>query len=78
MAKKYVIQFQDADPVIKPLFWTGHKRQIGYQHYAELTVNQNLARVFSSTGPAKQSLASLKRTVVNHGTFEIVQMEVNE
>lgn len=78
MAKKYVIRFQDADPVIKPLFWTGYKYQRGYQHYAELTTNPYLARIFASNGPAKQSLASLKNSVVNHGTFEIVQMEVKE
>ena len=78
MAKKFVIQFQDADPVNKPLFWTGYKYQKGYQHYAELTANLNLARTFASSGPAKQSLASLKSSVINHGTFEIVQMEVEK
>ena len=78
MAKKYAIQFQDADPVNKPLFWTGYKYQRSYQPYAELTANPQLARTFASTGPAKQSLASLRGTVVNHGTFKIIQMEVEE
>ena len=77
MAKKYVIQFQDADPVNKPLFWTGHKYHKSYRHYAELTANPCLARLFNNKGAAKLSLDSLKGTVENHGTFDIVRMEVN-
>ena len=78
MAKKYVIRFQDADPANKPLFWTGYKYQRSYQIYADLTANPLLARTFASAGLAKQSLESLRGSVVNHGTFKISQMEVEE
>lgn len=77
MAKKYVIQFQDADPVIKPLFWTGYKYTRSYRHYAELTANLCSARLFMTKSAAKLSLDSFKGIVENHGTFEIVRVEVN-
>lgn len=78
MAKKYVIRFQDADLVIKPLFWTGYKYHKSYRHYAELTANPCLARTFNTKGAAKISLDSFKGVVENHGTFDIVRMEVKE